>query len=56
MDRCPRRARTVDRRPNTEPQTITSQRIPTAYPDRCRATLLRALNLANRAKLFFPHR
>lgn len=40
----------------TEPQTITSQRIPTAYPDRCRATLLRALNLANRAKLFFPHR
>ena len=40
----------------TEPQTITSQRIPIAYPDRFRATLLRALNLGNRAKLFFPHR
>ncbi|MCA1007890.1 succinate-semialdehyde dehydrogenase (NADP(+)) [Rhodococcus hoagii] len=40
----------------TEPQTVTSQRIPIAYPDRFRATLLRALNLGNRAKLFFPHR
>lgn len=40
----------------TEPQTITSQRIPIAYPDRFRATVLRALNLGNRAKLFFPHR
>lgn len=40
----------------TEPQTITSQRIPIAYPDRFRATLLHALNLGNRAKLFFPRR
>lgn len=39
----------------TEPQTIASQRIPIAYPDRFRAPLLRALDLGNRAKLVVPH-
>lgn len=40
----------------TEPQTITSQRVATPYPDRFRATLLRALNLGNRLQLVLPRR
>lgn len=40
----------------TEPQTITSQRIPTAYPDRFRAPLLSALNLHNKLTLVLPRR
>ncbi|QCQ93786.1 aldehyde dehydrogenase family protein [Rhodococcus sp. SGAir0479] len=40
----------------TEPQTITSQRLATAYPDRGRALLLRALNLSNRLALVLPRR
>lgn len=39
---------------HTEPQTVTSQRVPTAYPDRFRAGLLHALNAVTRAKLALP--
>ncbi|GAA4476373.1 succinic semialdehyde dehydrogenase [Rhodococcus olei] len=35
----------------TEPQTVTAQRVPTAYPDRFRAPLLRVLNLRARLTL-----
>ncbi|MFF0814202.1 succinic semialdehyde dehydrogenase [Rhodococcus sp. NPDC003318] len=40
----------------TEPQTVTTQRFPTPYPDRFRAGLLTALNLATRARLAVPTR
>ncbi|MFE3291543.1 succinic semialdehyde dehydrogenase [Rhodococcus sp. NPDC059234] len=40
----------------TEPQTVTTQRVPTAYPDRFRALLLRAMNLGMRVRLALPHR
>ncbi|MGW6693312.1 succinic semialdehyde dehydrogenase [Rhodococcus sp. NPDC054953] len=40
---------------HTEPQTVTTQRVATAYPDRFRATLLRAMTLRARLTLR-PHR
>ncbi|MGW0044815.1 succinic semialdehyde dehydrogenase [Rhodococcus sp. NPDC003348] len=38
----------------TEPQTVTTQRVPTAYPDRLRAGLLRVMNSTSRVKLALP--
>ncbi|WP_051636863.1 succinic semialdehyde dehydrogenase [Rhodococcus sp. UNC363MFTsu5.1] len=40
----------------TEPQTVTTQRIGTAYPDRFRGPLLRAMNAGTRALLAIRHR
>ncbi|MFC9789896.1 succinic semialdehyde dehydrogenase [Rhodococcus sp. NPDC127528] len=40
----------------TEPQTVTTQRLPTAYPDRFRALLLHVTNLGMRVRLALPHR
>ncbi|CAM2898661.1 succinic semialdehyde dehydrogenase [Prescottella defluvii] len=40
----------------TEPQTVTTQRVPTAYPDRLRGALLAAMNTGTRALLAVRHR
>ncbi|MFC4602991.1 succinic semialdehyde dehydrogenase [Rhodococcus kronopolitis] len=40
----------------TEPQTVTTQRVATAYPDRFRGPLLRAMNACTRALVAVRHR
>ncbi|MGO4200301.1 succinic semialdehyde dehydrogenase [Rhodococcus sp. TAF43] len=40
----------------TEPQTVTTQRVATAYPDRLRGPLLAAMNAGTRALLAVRHR
>ncbi|MGW4478516.1 succinic semialdehyde dehydrogenase [Rhodococcus triatomae] len=40
----------------TEPQTVTTQRVPTGYPVRFRSLLLGAMNLSTRVRLALPHR
>ncbi|TQF67036.1 succinate-semialdehyde dehydrogenase (NADP(+)) [Rhodococcus spelaei] len=40
----------------TESQTVTTQRVPTPYPDRMRAGLLRVMNSTTRLKLALPSR
>lgn len=40
----------------TEPQTVTTQRVPTGYPDRFRSLLLGAMNVSTRVRLALPHR